>query len=360
MLGNPPRGGSMNALWRLSTVASALQLAGAAMLAGQVDHIDLNNGDRVTAAVTRSDGKGVTVTSATLGEVTVPWSAIVRIVSDQTVFIVTPDKRTVSGAVTTEGSDLVIATAAGPVRVPLASTPVIRSEAEQAAFERSEHPGLFEGIAGAVGLGVTLARGNSEATNWSLGITLVRLSPRDRTALSYTSVYASDATGATANNMRGSARYDRNVSQHMFGFISADYEHDGLQQLDLRQVYTLGLGVHAMTGVPTRLDFLAGANYTLEAYSMTPASNAVGATFGEDLTQRFGTNTVLTQQLIVYPDLQDIGEYRAAFDLRLATKLKSWLSWLTTVSDRYTSTPPAGTKQNDFIFTTGLNITFTH
>jgi hypothetical protein len=188
----------------------------------------------------------------------------------------------------------------------------------------------------------------------------VRLTSRDRTALSYTSVYASDATGTTANDMRGSARYDRNVSQHAFGFISADYEHNGLQLLDLRQVYTLGLGVHAMTGVPTRLDFLAGVNYTAEAYSMTPTSNAVGATFGEDLTHRFGSNTVLTEQLLLYPDLQDIGEYRAAFDARLATKLKSWLSWLTTVSDRYTSTPPAGTKTNDLIFTTGLNITFTH
>ena len=350
----------MRRVRRVAIVVSALQLAGGAMLASQADHVDLNNGDRVTAAVTRSDAKGLTLTSATLGEVTVPWSAIVRIVSDQTVFIVTPDKRTVSGAVTTEGSDLVIATAEGPVRVPLASTPVIRSVAEQAAFERSEHPGLLEGIAGAVALGVTLARGNSEATNWSLGVTVVRLSSRDRTALSYTSVYASDATGATANNMRGSARYDRNVSQHMFGFISADYEHDGLQQLDLRQVYTLGLGLHAMTGAPTRLDFLAGVNYTSEAYSMTPTSNAVGATLGEDLTHKFGSNTVVTEQILVYPDLQDVGEYRAAFDLRLATKLKSWLSWLTTVSDRYTSTPPAGTKQNDFIFTTGLNISFTH
>lgn len=350
----------MRALWRLSTVVSALQLAGAAMLTAQADHVDLNNGDRVTAAVTRSDGKNLTLTSATMGEVTVPWSAVVRIVSDQTLFVVMPDKRTVSGAMTTEETDLVITTAAGPVRVPLASTPVMRSVAEQAAFERLEHPGPLEGIAGAVALGLTLARGNSEATSWSLAVTLVRLSSRDRTALSYTSVYASDATGTTANNMRGSARYDRNVTPHAFGFISTDYEHNGLQQLDLRQVYTLGLGLHAMAGDPTRLDLLAGANYTREAYSLTPTNNVVGATLGEDLTHKFGPNTVFTEQLIVYPDLQDMGEYRAAFDARLATKLKSWLSWLTTVSDRYTSTPPVGTKTNDLIFTTGLNISFTH
>jgi hypothetical protein len=345
---------------RLGIVVSALQLAGGAMLAGQADHIDLNNGDRVTAAVTRSDAKGLTVTSATLGDVTVPWSAIVRIVSDKPLFVVTPDKRTVSGAVTTEGSDLVIATAAGPVRVPLASAPVIRSEAEQAAFERSEHPGPLEGIAGAVGLGVTFARGNSEETNWSLAVTIVRLSPHDRAALSYTSVYASDATGTTANDIRGSARYDRNVSAHVFGLVSADYEHNELQRLDLRQVYTLGLGFHAMTGAPTRLDFLGGINYTLESYNPTPTNNMVGATFGEDLTHWFGSNTVLTQQLLVYPNLQDAGEYRAAFDLRFATNLRKWLSWLTTVSDRYTSTPLLGTESNDFIFTTGLNISFTH
>ncbi len=143
-------------------------------------------------------------------------------------------------------------------------------------------------------------------------------------------------------------------------FISADYEHNELQFLDLRQVYTLGLGIHALRGTPTRLDFLAGANYTMESYNPTPTNNMFGATIGQDLTHRFGSNTVLTEQLIVYPNLQDVGEYRAAFDMRFATKLKSWLSWLTTVSDRYTSTPLPGTKSNDVIFTTGLNITFTH
>jgi hypothetical protein len=349
----------MKVLRRLGILVSVLQLAGGAMLAAQSE-VELKNGDRITAALTRSDGKTLTVTSPTLGDVAVPWGAIVRIVSDKTVFVVLPDKSTVRGALTTEGSDLVVATAAGPVRVPLASNPVLRSEAEQAAFERSEHPGLFEGIVGAVGLGLTLARGNSEATNWSLAVTLVRLSPRDRFALSYTSVYASDATGTTANDMRGSARYDRNVSQHAFGFISADYERNELQFLDLRQVYTLGLGIHALRGTPTRLDFLAGANYTMESYNPTPTNNMVGATIGEDLTHRFGTSSVLTEQLLVYPDLQDLGEFRAAFDVRFATKLKSWLSWLTTVSDRYTSTPQLGTEKNDLIFTTGLNITFTH
>ena len=52
-------------------------------------------------------------------------------------------------------------------------------------------------------------------------------------------------------------------------------------------------------------------------------------------------------------------QYRATFNGGLSTKIKSFLSWQTTVSDVYVTNPPMGTKDNDFILTTGLGFTFT-
>jgi len=346
---------------RLAILLPVLVLAASRGLSGQ---IALTNGDRLTADVVRSDAGGVTVKSPALGEVAVPWPQIAGITSSAALFVVTAEHGTISGAVTTDGTDLVVATAQGPVRIPLAAKPVMRSAGEQQAWEQAQHPGLLDNIRGVASLGITLARGNSETTNWSLALTAARTTLHTRTTVNYTSVYSSDKGQTTANDWRAGIRYDRDFLARWFGFVAGDFEHNALQFLDLRQIYTLGLGFHAITGDTTTLNLLAGFNYTKEVY--TPAdttkitNNITGATLGQDLVHRFSPATTVVEQLILYPDLENLGEYRAAFDLKFATRVKGFLGLQLTVSDRYTSAPPAGTKDNDLIFTTGLSINFKH
>jgi hypothetical protein len=66
----------------------------------------------------------------------------------------------------------------------------------------------------------------------------------------------------------------------------------------------------------------------------------------------------LHERLSFYPNITRIGDYRINFDLSAATTLKKWLSWQLTASDRLLSDPLPGRKTNDFIFTTGLRVTF--
>ncbi len=48
------------------------------------------------------------------------------------------------------------------------------------------------------------------------------------------------------------------------------------------------------------------------------------------------------------------------FNLGTVTKISKWLGWQNQFGDIYVSNPPIGSKSNDVIFTTGLNIAFTH
>jgi hypothetical protein len=52
------------------------------------------------------------------------------------------------------------------------------------------------------------------------------------------------------------------------------------------------------------------------------------------------------------------GTYRINFDAGATTKLKSWLGWQVTFSDRYISNPPLNLKGNDLLLSTGLRLTF--
>jgi putative salt-induced outer membrane protein YdiY len=336
-------------------VLTVVLFCGTSVLGAQVV---LNNGDRVSGTIVKGDGTTLTVATEAMGPVAIPWSAVRQLVSEQPLYFTTKDQGVLKGTVTTEGTDLVVATTAGPVHVPLASAPGVRSVAEEVAFERAQHPGLLEGILGSLSGGYTLARGNSQVTNLSLAFNAVRTTPHDRTSLYYASLYAADQTGTTANDERAGIRYDHNIVVSVFGFVSADLEHDPPQLLTLRQVYTVGLGSHVIHRDSTTLDLLGGVNYTREVYTPTPTNSLAGATLGEDLSLGLGQRTRLTEEAFVYPDLTETGQYRATVDVGFLMSLKRWLNWQAAVSDRYVSNPPPGTKQNDFTLTTGLNVTF--
>ena len=60
----------------------------------------------------------------------------------------------------------------------------------------------------------------------------------------------------------------------------------------------------------------------------------------------------------MFNDLKDTGTRRINFDIGSATKLSKWLTWNLSLSDRYLNRPAPGRKTNDFLYTTGIGVTF--
>jgi putative salt-induced outer membrane protein len=269
------------------------------------------------------------------------------------------------------------------VEVVPADVTVIRNDAEQTAFDKSLHPGLLHGWTGGANVGFSVARGNSETENLALAFNAVHASLNDKLTLYATSIDTTNnlATPSTVANLEtGGLRFDRNLNPKLFAFGAADFMSNALQFLDLRQVYTGGFGYHAIKSDKTVLDFLGGVNYTHETYSNgteippTPPSTTptgvfesygvthryVALTLGEELMHKLGKSTVVTQNVDFYPNLQDTGQYRFTFNMGTVTKINKWLGWQNQFGDIYVSNPPTGSKTNDVLFTTGLNIAFTH
>src|SRR5277367_6244820 len=115
----------------LLVFAGALAMAYAA----SADTVALKNGDRLTGTVEVSDGKDVTLKTDFAGEIKIQWSAVQELKTDKPIYVVTPDKKTVSGTVSTDGTNLVIHTAnSGTVQVPLAQVTVVRSFDVETAY----------------------------------------------------------------------------------------------------------------------------------------------------------------------------------------------------------------------------------
>lgn len=369
------------------------------------DQIILKNGDKLTGTVTKSDGKTLVLKTDYAGDLTIKFDAIQSLTTTGDLNV-TAGAKTAVGPVTTSGDQIVVATkTAGSVEAPISSVSILRSPAEEAAYQKSLHPGWGEGWAGGVNLGFAITAGNSETKNLNIAFNAVRTGFHDKLTLYENSVYAVSGKTAgvplsqtTANANGGGLRYDHDFSPRTFAFVSGDFFSNSLQDLSLRSILGGGLGFHAIKNPNTMLDLLAGLNYTHESFSgvanpnppptcltgkeaacfFSPSYSSAALSLGDAFTHKLGKSTLLTQSFLFYPGLtttrfelpgnltENVRVYRGAFSLGTVTKLNKWLGWQNSFGDVFVTHPPvvaAGTpriERNDIQLSTGLNISFTH
>ena len=347
--------------------------------AGFADRVTLKNGDRLTGTVVKSDGKTLVLHTDAAGDVTIKFEDVQEIKSDADLHVSLKDGKTAVGPVTTTDGKFEIATkTGGTVEAPKEDVTLIRNDAEQQAYDKSLHPGLLHGWNGGANVGFSIARGNSQTENLALALNAIHPTLDDKITIYASSLNTKNdlATPSDVASLeQGGLRYDRNLKPRVFAFAGADFMANALQFLDLRAVYTAGFGFHAIQSDATTLNFLGGVNYTHETYSNGPVvvgsvplaytsygktNKFVALTLGEELTHKIGKGSVITQNVYFYPDLQDTSQYRATFNFGTVTKISKWFGWQNQFSDIYVTNPPSSAKKNDLIFTTGLNIAFTH
>ena len=288
---------------------------------GFADQITLRNGDRLSGTVVKSDGKTLVLHTDAAGDITIKFDAIDQISTDQELHVGLKNGKTVVGPVTTSDGKLEVASkSGGTVQAPRGEVVVIRNDAEQAAYDKSLHPGLLHGWNGGINVGFALARGNSQTENLAVAFNAIHPTLNDKITMYASSIYTKNdlaSPSTVANVAQGGIRYDHDLNPRLFWFAGADFMADALQGLNLRSVGSTGLGFHAIKNERTVLDFLAGGNFTNENYTETnpappPATrklihNFAGLTLGEELMHKLGASTVLTQKLAFFPDLTDTG-----------------------------------------------------
>ncbi|MBV8892353.1 MAG: DUF481 domain-containing protein [Acidobacteria bacterium] len=346
---------------RVASLLSLILLAAA--LVAHADQVTITNGDRLSGLIMKADDMTLIMKTDYAGEVKLDWLQVAAIRCDRPLHVTLKNGRTFTGPVTTSDGRLQIGTAlAAPVEAAKSDIASLRSESEQAVYEKTLHPGVLEEWNGGATVAFALTHGNSQTKNLALAFTAARKTLNDKLGLYAQTVYASnDAPGAvpstTANAIQAGARYDHDLTARIFAFVTADFQTDALQGLNLRSVPGAGLGFHLLKSSATTLDFLAGINYTRENYT-TFTRNFPAASFGEELMHKMRGSTVIAQKLDIYPDLSDLGEYRGTFNLGTVTKIGKWLGWQNAFGDIYVTNPPLGKKQNDVLLTTGLSFSF--
>lgn len=347
----------------------------------RADQVTLKNGDRLSGSIVKSDDDAKTLLMKTelAGDVTIAWDAITGLVSTQPLHITLSDGRTISGTVNASNGKVEVATKeAGTVSTPRESVKVIRNDSQQAEADRLLHPRLLDYWSGLFDLGLSVTEGNSSTVALTIAGKASRVVPTNKLTFYYTEVYGKDNAQSpaitTANAIHGGARFEFNLRPRIFAFAFTDFDEDALQHLNLRNVLGGGLGYHLIKSKNTQLDVFGGAGFNQEYFAsyqtanpapppvlLTVASSSrhsAEIVVGETLSTKLGPRTTVSEQLSFFPNLSSTGEYRVNFDANATTKLKNWLGWQVTFSDRYITNPPLGLKGNDLLLSTGLRLTF--
>ena len=343
----------------MSTSKAVLPLLMAVVGTLYADQITLKNGDRVTGQIVKKDGATLTIKSAFMGTITVPWDQISDVKADNPITVVLPSG-TVQGTVTTSAGRIQVS--GRPESVPLAEVVALRNADEQKSFDRLLHPGWTELWAGRATVGFAGTAGNARTVTFTTGVNAARVTKTDKTSLYFSAIKASALVNGknsdTAQAVRGGIGYDHNVSKRLFVNTFNDYEYDRFQNLDLRFVLGGGLGFHAVKTERSELNLLGGIDYNHSKFNTPLTRNSAEFFWGDDYSYKLSGATSLVQSFRMFDDLSDTGTYRINFDIGASTKIAKWLTWNVALSDRYLNHPAPGRKTNDFLYTTGLGITF--
>jgi putative salt-induced outer membrane protein YdiY len=347
----------------------------------RADVVTLKNGDRLTGLIVKTDDNAKTLLIKTdlAGDVTIPWEAVTAIVSSQPLHLTLRDGRVIVGRVNASDGKLEVATAdAGEVSAPRDSVTVIRNDKEQADYDKLQHPGLLDFWGGLVDFGLSITEGNSSTTALSLAGKAARVVPKNKLELYYTQVYAKDSNVSpattTANAIHAGVRDEISLTPRVYAFVFTDFDSNQLQNLNLRNVLGGGLGYHVVNSKRTQFDVFGGGSFNQEYFSAYTTANPAPppptiavpsqsrhfaeVVVGQSLNSKLSSRTTVSEQVSFFPNLSSLGNYRITVDATSATKLKAWLSWQVTFSDRYISNPPLGLKGNDLLLSTGLRLTF--
>ena len=329
---------------------------------GLADQVVLKNGDILTGAIVKKDGGKLTIKSEFLGEVSMPWSAVQSVRSDEPLTVELPGGERVNGKVATAGSTLEVAAPAGVKSAPLADASAMRNPAEQHAWERLQHPGLLELWTGFFDTGLALARGNARTETLASTFNATRATRTDKITLTFNQIYGTatinNVASTVANAVRGDWTYNRDLTPKIFLSTLNAYEHDQFQNLELRFVAGGGGGWNAIKHDRTTLALGVGADYEHEDFLQSLSRSSGELNFGDDFVHKFNAATNVTQSFRYFANLTQTGEYRINFDLGAVTALKKWLGWHVTASDRFLSNPVFGRQRNDLLISTGLRLSF--
>jgi len=289
--------------------ASVIHGAGAA-------EIHLKNGDRITGEIVRENDEDVIVDSEVAGRISVKRGFVERIID--------------------------------------AAQETLISEEPETAEEALWNNNLTAGY--------TVNRGNTEDQQFAVSVYLHRNRPHvDEITLKGDLYYSSSDKETEAERWNGLGRYAWSFgpSKLWYNFYKLEASRDRFSQINYRLLPAAGVGCWFFDEPKMKLlaEIALGIEYTDYRGESENRTEMVLLPRGH-FEKGIFANSKLTQDVIVYPSLSDMGEYRLRSETTFTNPLSDKLAVNFSFVDEYNSDPPEDTKGNDMRFISSFSYSF--
>jgi putative salt-induced outer membrane protein YdiY len=205
-----------------------------------------------------------------------------------------------------------------------------------------------------VALGLTLARGNTDTTLFSLTANARKRWPGNDFNTGVEGLYGesklagSTKSTETAESLHGYVQDNMNFTDRLFGYARLDGLHDGIADIDYRFTLAPGIGYYFIKNKITDLSLEAGPGYIFEKLDDQTQSFAtlrVAEKFHYTITPR----ARLWETLEFLPQVDNLNNYiaNAEFGAEASLNKSDKLTLRTVLQDCYDSIPALGRLRND-------------
>jgi len=317
----------------------------------RADQLTLENGDILSGRIVRLE-EGRVVLKADYAEksISIDRRAVRAIATDQAVEVHLDSGEVLSGRLSTVNeNDLRISASAGRQTV-LTSWAAVRAINPKPAPKPKWKGGLT--------VGGTRQTGNTDQTNASVSLDAKRREGKNRFNLRFLYNYGEDEGEITTRNAFGLLKYDYFFRPKWYAYLSVEMLYDRFKDLNLETVVGPGVGYQLWDTEKKFLLFEGGVAYFNEDHIEGEDEDWFTARLAAEFRYRFDSRLEFAENLVVYPYLEDAGQYSLRNEASLATPIfRNWAFKLSNILE-HDSDPEPGIDKTDLTWVLGLQYTF--
>ncbi|MFN2328729.1 MAG: YdiY family protein [Chromatocurvus sp.] len=304
----------------------------------------MSNGERFSGdIISMIDGK-LLLKNEYAGEITLPWSAVTELISDEPLRLQLPDESVVTSTTTS----------AAPGSLELAEKSAREDQVlplvDIAAINRPlVNPYEYE-WRGKSNVGLNATTGNSDTTRFHVDTEGTLENDVDRYIAGVDFNRGSDNDVTSVDNWTAYGSYDHFFSDRLFWNNSLSFKRNTLQELDLRSAIGTGVGYQFFDDSTLRLSTTAGLSYVREQFDVQSSEEFVALQLGADYEHRWFDWLQFFHSLQTLTSLESVDD----FVLRTRTGLRypigdNFVASLQVNVD-YDNTPSEGAEKEDIIY----------
>jgi len=314
------------------------------------DEIILTNGDKLTGKIIEVKEGVLTLETSYSEPVKLQFDAVQKMSSSEPVELHLADGEVLKGRITTN-ADKQVSVEAGSGRESV----TVALENIAALNPPPKKPVTWKGN---ISLGGNWQDGNTDTMNVSVGALATRRSENDRFLINFLYNKSEDNGQRTAENTYGQLKYDYFLSPKWYLYLNIDMLSDEFKDINFRTSVGPGVGYQVWEDENRLLGLEAGLSYTSEDRDIGEDTDWLSARVGVNFLYKLFDRIVFTDQFVIYPNLDDTGEYTLRNEAALVTDIgASWAFRLANIWER-NSDPGPDLEQDDFTTILGLQYSF--